>query len=59
MARASPATSVTTHERLQRFDSEDFDECQFLHLLINVLHLLISLHDIGLNYASIVRQGMT
>ena len=46
------------HERLPRFDSEEFDERQFLHLLINVLHLLISSHDIGLNYASIVGQGI-
>ena len=47
------------HERLPRFDSEEFDERLFLrHLLINVLHLLISRHDIGLNYASIVRQGI-
>ena len=46
------------HERLPRFYSEDFDERQFLHLLINVLHILISRHDIGLNYASIVLQGI-
>ena len=46
------------HERLPRFDSEEFDERQFLHILINVLHHLISRHDIGLNYASIVRQGI-
>ena len=35
-------------ERLQRFDSEESDKRMFLHLLINVLHLLISHHDIGL-----------
>ena len=44
------------HERLPRFDSEDFDERQIQHLLINVEHLLISHHDIGLNHASIVRR---
>ena len=43
---------------MPRFDSEEFDERQFLHLLINVLRLFISSHDIGLNYASIVRQGI-
>ena len=42
------------HERLLRFDSEEFDERRILHLLINVLHLLISRHDIGLNYANVV-----
>ena len=42
------------HDSLPRFDSEDFDERQFLSVLINVLHLLISRHDIGLDYAAIL-----
>ena len=61
-ARSAPPGEGFTidirHERLPRFDSEEFDERQFLHLLINVLRLFISSHDIGLNYASIVRQGI-
>ena len=46
------------HDSLPRFDSEDFDESQFLSVLINVLHLLISHRDIGLDYAAIVRDGI-
>ena len=45
-------------QKLVQFNSDDFDECEFLSVLIKVFHLLISLCKIGRGYAAIVRYGM-
>jgi hypothetical protein len=41
-----------------QFGRRDWDEGEFVSILTNVLHLLISSHKIGLDYASIVGAGI-
>jgi len=46
------------HEPMPRIGSVQFDERHFLAVLINVLHRLMSLLEIGLDYPTIVRHGI-